>query len=114
MKFNIHGSKDILDESVKDYIEAKVGKLNKYFENPDEITANVTVRTSGVKEVIEVTIPIKRAILRAEERNDDIYASIDLVSDKLERQIRKNKTKIKHNKASKETIDVFIDFETTS
>ena len=113
MKFNIRGSKDILDESVKDYIEAKVGKLNKYFENPDELTANVTVRTSGVKEVIEVTIPIKRAILRAEERNDDIYASIDLVSDKLERQIRKNKTKIKHNKANRETIDVFIDFETT-
>ena len=79
----------------------------------DTLTANVTVRTSGVKEVIEVTIPIKRAILRAEERNDDIYASIDLVSDKLERQIRKNKTKIKHNKANRETIDVFIDFETT-
>lgn len=112
MKFNIRGSKDILDESVKNYIETKIGKLDKYFENPDEITANILVKESGIKETIEVTIPIKKAILRAEDSNKDIYASIDLVLEKLERQIRKNKTKIKH-KTNKENIDVFIDFEIT-
>ena len=112
MKFNIRGSKDILDESVKNYIETKIGKLDKYFENPDEITANILVKESGIKETIEVTIPIKKAILRAEDSNKDIYAAIDLVLEKLERQIRKNKTKIKH-KTNKETIDVFIDFEIT-
>ena len=112
MKFNIRGSKDILDESVKNYIETKIGKLDKYFENPDEITANILVKESGIKETIEVTIPIKKAILRAEDSNKDIYAAIDLVLEKLERQIRKNKTKIKH-KTNKENIDVFIDFEIT-
>ena len=112
MKFNIRGSKDILDESVKNYIETKIGKLDKYFENPDEITANILVKESGIKETIEVTIPIKKAILRAEDSNKDIYAAIDLVLEKLERQIRKNKTKIKH-KTKKENIDVFIDFEIT-
>ena len=90
MKFNIRGSKDILDESVKNYIETKIGKLDKYFENPDEITANILVKESGI----------------------NIYAAIDLVLEKLERQIRKNKTKIKH-KTNKENIDVFIDFEIT-
>ena len=112
MKFNIRGSKDILDESVKNYIETKIGKLDKYFENPDEITANILVKESGIKEPIEVTIPITKAILRAEDSNKDIYAAIDLVLEKLERQIRKNKTKIKH-KTNKENIDVFIDFEIT-
>ena len=112
MKFNIRGSTDILDESVKNYIETKIGKLDKYFENPDEITANILVKESGIKETIEVTIPIKKAILRAEDSNKDIYAAIDLVLEKLERQIRKNKTKIKH-KTNKENIDVFIDFEIT-
>lgn len=112
MKFNIRGSKDILDESVRNYIETKIGKLDKYFENPDEITANILVKESGIKETIEVTIPIKKAILRAEDSNKDIYAAIDLVLEKLERQIRKNKTKIKH-KTNKENIDVFIDFEIT-
>ena len=112
MKFNIRGSKDILDESVKNYIETKIGKLDKYFENPDEITANILVKESGIKETIQVTIPIKKAILRAEDSNKDIYAAIDLVLEKLERQIRKNKTKIKH-KTNKENIDVFIDFEIT-
>lgn len=112
MKFNIRGSKDILDESVKNYIETKIGKLDKYFENPDEITANILVKESGIKETIEVTIPIKKAILRAEDSNKDIYAAINLVLEKLERQIRKNKTKIKH-KTNKENIDVFIDFEIT-
>ena len=112
MRFNIRGNKDILDDSVKNYIETKIGKLDKYFENPGEITANVLVKTVGINEVIEVTIPIKKAILRAEVSNKDVYAAIDLVLEKLERQIRKNKTKIKH-KSNKENIDVFIDFEIT-
>lgn len=112
MRFNIRGNKDILDDSVKNYIETKIGKLDKYFENPSEITANILVKTVGINEVVEVTIPIKKAILRAEVSNKDVYAAIDLVLEKLERQIRKNKTKIKH-KSNKENIDVFIDFEIT-
>lgn len=113
MKFNIRGDKEILDESVKDYIQLKIGKLNKYFGKPDEMNANVLVKTVGVQEKIEITIPIKKAILRAEVMHKDIYAAIDLSLEKLERQIRKNKTKIKH-KFNKESIDVFSDFSTTN
>ena len=108
MKFNIRGSKDILDESVKNYIETKIGKLDKYFENPDEITANILVKESGIKETIEVTIPIKKAILRAEDSNKDIYAAIDLVLEKLERQIRKNKTKLQSKKVKEYSSKEFV------
>ena len=98
MKYNIRGSKMEVTDAIKKYIEEKIGKLNKYFENPDEITANVLIKESGINDKVEVTIPIKTAILRAEVSNKDLYAAIDLVVEKLERQIRKNKTRIKERK----------------
>ena len=108
MKFNIHGSKVKVTPSIKSYIEEKIGKLDKYFEDPESITANVVVRVRGVDQIVEVTIPVKKAILRNEEANSDLYAAIDLVSDKLERQIRKNKTRIK--KKAKSIDFGFVDF----
>ena len=110
MKINIRGSKLEVTDAIRNYLESKLKKLDKYFENPDEITANVVVRTRGIDQTAEITIPIKKAILRAEESNKDLYASIDFAVDKLERQIRKNKTRIKQ-KSNRENIDVFIDFE---
>lgn len=110
MKLNIRGSKLEVTDAIRSYIESKIAKLDKYFENPDEITANVVVKTRGIDQIAEVTIPIKRAILRAEESNKDLYASIDFSVDKLERQIRKNKTRIKQ-KPNHDSMDVFIDFE---
>lgn len=112
MKFNVRGNKEVLSDSVRAYVESKVGKLNKYFENPDEITANVVVKVIGISQIVEVTIPMKGVILRAEVGSKDIYSSIDLVLEKLESQIRKNKTKMK-NRNNKEVIDLFIDFELT-
>lgn len=112
MKYNIRGSKMEVTDAIKKYIEEKIGKLNKYFENPDEITANVLIKESGINDKVEVTIPIKTAILRAEVSNKDLYAAIDLVVEKLERQIRKNKTRM--HKMHKDTITTtFIDFEIT-
>ena len=110
MKINIRGSKLEVTDAIRNYLESKLKKLDKYFENPDEITANAVVRTRGIDQTAEITIPIKKAILRAEESNKDLYASIDFAVDKLERQIRKNKTRIKQ-KSNRENIDVFIDFE---
>ena len=98
-------------DALKSYIEEKIGRLDKYFENPDNISANVLIRLSGNNQVVEVTINTHGLILRGEESNKDLYASIDLVTDKIERQIRKNKTKI-HKKTSKETIRDFAHFET--
>lgn len=98
MKINIHGNKLDVTESIRKYVLEKLGKLDKYFENPDEITATVALKVRGKEQIVEITIPIKKAILRCEETNDDLYASIDFAVDKLERQIRKNKTKMKKQK----------------
>ena len=95
MLLNIRGSKLEVTEAIRSYVESKLKKLDKYFENPDENTANVVIRTRGIEQIVEITIPIKKAVLRAEESHKDLYASIDLVIDKLERQIIKNKTRIK-------------------
>lgn len=109
MKLNIRGSKLDVTEAIKTYLESKISKLDKYFENPDELSANVVFRVRGIDQIVEITIPIKKAVLRVEESNRDLYASIDFAVDKLERQIRKNKTRIK--KTNRENLDVFIDFE---
>ena len=95
MKFNIHGKKIDVTESIKSYIEEKIGRLDKYFENPDEITATALIKLRGKDQVVEVTINANKFILRGEESHKDLYASIDKVSDKIERQIRKNKTRLK-------------------
>lgn len=109
MKYNIRGDKMLITDAIKDYTEAKLGKLEKYF-NDDDITANVLARVRGNSQIVEVTIPTNKFILRSEEENDDLYAAIDLVSDKLERQIRKNKTRLNRN--IKENIrDFNFDFE---
>lgn len=110
MRFNIHGSKVLVTPAIKEYVKEKVGKLDKYFENPDEITANVCIKVKSNDQTIEVTILTPKYILRGEETSNDLYSSIDLVLDKLERQIRKNKTRLK--KQMKNNDKIFnIDFQ---
>lgn len=110
MKFNIHGKKLEVTDSIKTYIEEKLGKLDKYFENPDNITSTVLIKLRGKDQVVEATINANKFILRGEESHSDLYAAIDKVSDIIERQIRKNKTKLK--KRHKEVPTEFIlDFE---
>ena len=98
MKYVIRGEKVEITEAIKKYITEKIGKLDKYFSNPEEIKANVLVRIRGKEQIVEVTIPIKKIVLRCEERDEDLYKAIDLASDKLERQLRKNKTKMMKQK----------------
>lgn len=112
MKFNIRGSKIEITEAIKNYIETKLSKLDKYFEDSENITANVLIKPQGIHQKIEVTIPIKKITLRSEEMNKDLYAAIDTVTDKLERQIRKNKTRLKR-RDTKENIINLVDFEIT-
>lgn len=115
MKFNIRGKKVEITDAIKNYIETKIGKLDKYFENPEELTATVVIRIRGVEQIVEVTIPAKGVILRAEESHKDLYAAIDLVSEKIERQIRKNKTRLhKHNKRKDKVAEFVLDFEVDS
>ena len=110
MKFNIHGKKIDVTESIKSYIEEKIGRLDKYFENPDNITATALIKLRGKEQVVEVTINANKFILRGEESHKDLYASIDKVSDKIERQIRKNKTRLK-KKVKDVSKDFVLDFE---
>lgn len=98
MKYIIRGEKVEITEAIKNYITEKIGKLDKYFQTPDEIKANVLVKIRGKEQIVEVTIPIKKIVLRCEERDEDLYKAIDLASDKLERQLRKNKTKMMKQK----------------
>ena len=100
MIYNIRGDKILVTEAIKEYIGEKLSKFNKYFSNPEDITANVVVKVKGFELPIAVTIPTPTFTIRNEESADDLYAAIDLVSDKIERQIRKNKTKI--NKIEKD------------
>lgn len=104
MKYNIRGEKLVITDAIKDYTEEKLGKLDKYFKD-DDITANVLAKVRGKDQIVEVTIPTNKFVLRSEENSDDLYAAIDLVTDKLERQIRKNKTRL--NKNSKESVREF-------
>ena len=107
MKFNIHGKKLDVTDSIKSYIEEKIGRLDKYFENPNDITATVLIKLRGNEQVVEATINANKFILRGEESHKDLYASIDKVSDKIERQIRKNKTRMS-KRINKEMINDFV------
>ena len=100
MKLNIRGDKVAVTKAIKDYITEKLGKLDKYFENPKSIEGKVIIRVKNQEQTIEVTIPTSKFTLRAEERDQNLYAAIDLVVDKLERQIRKNKTRLTSKKVN--------------
>ena len=111
MKYNIRGDKLVVTDAINSYVEGKLGKLDKYFRN-DEIRANVLLKVRGAnRQIIEVTIPTEKFILRCEEENNDLYAAIDLCVDKLERQIRKNKTKLKRHVTKEKNKDINFEFE---
>ena len=92
MKITVSGKNIEVTSGLKNAVERKLAKLEKYF-NPD-VEAQATLSVQKNRQIIEITIPFNGVILRGEEANDDMYASIDLVMDKLERQIRKQKTKL--------------------
>ncbi|MBM7835764.1 ribosome-associated translation inhibitor RaiA [Clostridium sardiniense] len=81
-----------LTPALKDMVEKKVSKLDKYFES--NVNAKATLSVQKNRHRVEVSIPFNGILLRAEEITDDMYKSIDKVEDKLERQIRKQRTKL--------------------
>lgn len=96
MNITVNGKNIIITEGLRDAVERKLTKLEKYF-SPN-VEANTTLSVQKNRQIVEVTIPFNGVILRAEEDNDDMYAAIDLVLEKLERQIRKQKTKLERRK----------------
>ncbi|MCD8083030.1 MAG: ribosome-associated translation inhibitor RaiA [Clostridiales bacterium] len=111
MRYTITGRNIEVTPRLRSQIEEKIGKLDRYF-NPDtEVIVTLSVQKG--KQKIEVTIPVKGSIIRAEESSSDMYVSIDLVEEVIERQMKKYKNKLIDKKQSATSFsDLFINEET--
>lgn len=98
MRFIISGKNIEVTEGLRDAVQDKIGKLSRYFTETTEIIVTLSVEKERQK--IEVTIPMKGNIIRAEQVSNDMYVSIDLVEEIIERQLRKYKTKLVEKKQS--------------
>ena len=96
MRYIINGRNVEVTEGLRTAITDKIGKLDKYFNNETE--AYVTLSVEKERQKIEVTIPMKGNIVRAEQVSSDMYCSIDLVEEIIERQLRKYKNKLVEKK----------------
>ena len=92
MNINVRGKNVQVTPALKDHVERRIGKLGKFFDTTQE--AQVTLTVEKDRHRIEVTMPLNGYLLRGEEETGDMYASIDMVLDKLEKQIEKYKTRI--------------------
>lgn len=92
MKFIISGKNIEVTEGLRTAVEDKIGKLEKYFTSDTEV--HVTLSVEKDRQKIEVTIPVKGNIIRSEQVSNDMYVSIDLVEEIIERQLKKYKTKL--------------------
>ena len=98
MKFVIVGKNIEVTPGLRSAVEEKIGKLERYF-NP-ETEAHVTLSVEKERQKIEVTIPVKGSIIRSEQVSNDMYVSIDLVEEIIERQLKKYKNKLVDQKQS--------------
>lgn len=92
MNYRISGKNIEVTEGLKAAIYEKLGKLDKYF--TDETEVQVTFSVEKERQKIEVTIPVKGNVIRAEQVSDDMYVSIDLVEEVIERQVNRYKKKL--------------------
>ena len=114
MKFIISGKNIDVTEGLRKAIEQKLGKLERYFTPETDIIVTLSVEKERQK--IEVTIPIKGNIVRSEQVSDDMYVSIDLVEEVIERQLRKFKNKLidKHQEGGGFKADFLMEDEAAS
>lgn len=92
MRIYIKGHGMHVTDALRAYAEEKIGHLDHYFDHI--IDAHVTMRSERNDRIVDVTLHVRNVIIKAEERSPDMYASIDLVRDRLEQQIRKHKTRL--------------------
>lgn len=111
MRFIIRGENIEVTPAIKEYVEKRVSKIQRYFDEDETIEVRVNLKVYNDAQRIEVTIPLRNnVVLRAEDRNLDLYTAIDSVVDKLERQIRKHKTKLNRKAREKGSIKyIFAD-----
>ena len=98
MNFIIVGKNIEVTPGLKSAVEDKIGKLEKYFTPETEI--HVTLSVEKERQKIEVTIPVKGSIIRSEQVSNDMYVSIDLVEEIIERQLKRYKNKLTDHKQS--------------
>ena len=111
-KYNVRGENIEVTQAIREYAEKKISKLERYFSNVPEATAHVNLKVYSDKTAkVEVTIPLPYLVLRAEETSIDLYGSIDLVVDKLERMIRKNKTRLNKHYKNIPSFEMNLDYE---
>jgi len=94
MKYQIIGKNIKVTEGISGAIQKKLSRMDKYFENSDEIECRAVVSAHSITQKVEVTIFLPSLTLRAEVENEDLYSAIDLAVDKLEGQMRKLKTRM--------------------
>ncbi|HBQ63563.1 MAG TPA: ribosome-associated translation inhibitor RaiA [Clostridiales bacterium] len=92
MRIVTSGKNIELTDAIKTQVGRKLGKLEKFF--PESTEMHVTVSVEKNRQIVEVTIPFNSVIIRAEIADTDLYAAIDKSVDVIERQIRKNKTRL--------------------
>ena len=109
MQFTIRGQQIDVTDALKEYVDKKLSKLERYFEAPPTSEGSVTLGVVRGLHTVEVTIPLAGVTLRAEDRSEDMYSSIDAVVDKLERQIRKHKTKLNRKFRQEGLKTLFVD-----
>lgn len=113
MSFIISGKNIDVTPGLKSCIEQKLGKLERYFTPETEIIVTLSVEKERQK--IEVTIPVKGHIIRSEQSSNDMYVSIDLVEEVIERQLRKYKNKlVARNQEGSNFKQEFFESEDTS
>ena len=110
MRITISGKNIDVTQGLKDAVYEKLGKLEKYF--TPETEAIVTLSVEKNRQKIEVTVPVKGSVIRAEQVSDDMYVSIDLVQEIIERQMRKHKTRlVNRNRGGGNFQKAFIEME---
>ena len=108
MEIFVRGDNVKVTKAIEGYIGDKLKKIDKYIGDSESVRATAVINVKNHNQKVEVTIPLKTFILRAEETRDDLYAAIDVVIDKLERQIRKNKTKLQSKKMKEISSKEFV------
>jgi len=109
MEIFVRGKNNIkVTAAIESYVKEKLNKLDTYLGDSENVKANVLLNVHGRSQKVEVTIPLKNFILRAEDVQEDLYAAIDTVADKLQRQIRKNKTRLASKKMKTVAVQDFV------
>jgi putative sigma-54 modulation protein len=95
MSLAIRGDHMDITQALQDYVERKIGRVQSWFQEECRTTVRLSVEGKTNRHAVEVTVQVNGVIIRAEDRSEDMYASVDRIMDKLERQIRKHMGKIR-------------------